>query len=249
MVQIDIPVPVSLQDALDIPPCSKLALPMPKPLKVTLPSGGSMNALVDMSKGIPNDCSMNFNLLLQMAPLLAAMECPMRVLKLIKPLIEIIQNLPVPPPKAVTDFVEAATEVLPCIATIAAIPAFVKDLLCLVRSVLSCLLGQLRTARDLMNGISVRMAAAEGNPDLLATLQCAQDNASASMQSLTQAIEPIAGVLALVGTVASVAGLSLDIALTPPDGPPEDLAAFDAIIATLEGVVDALDAATGGACG
>jgi hypothetical protein len=249
MAQIDIPVSVSLQEALNIPPCSKVALPFPKPLKITLPSGGSMNALVDMSKGIPNDCSMNFNLMLQMAPLLAAMECPMRVLKLIKPLIEIIKSLPAPSPKLITDFADAAAEVLPCVATIAAIPAFVKDLLCLVRSVLSCLLGQLRTVRDLTSGISLRMAEAEGNPDLLATLQCAQDNAAASMQSLTQAIDPIAGVLALVGTVASVGGQSLDISLTPPEGPPEDLAAFDAIIDSLQAAVDAIDAATGGACG
>jgi hypothetical protein len=249
MAQIDIPVSVSLQEALDIPPCSKVALPFPKPLKITLPSGGSMNALVDMSKGIPNDCSMNFNLMLQMAPLLAAMECPMRVLKLIKPLIEIIKSLPAPSPKLITDFADAAAEVLPCVATIAAIPAFVKDLLCLVRSVLSCLLGQLRTVRDLTSGISLRMAEAEGNPDLLATLQCAQDNAAASMQSLTQAIDPIAGVLALVGTVASVGGQSLDISLTPPAGPPEDLAAFDAIIDSLQTALDAIDAATGGACG
>lgn len=252
MVQIDIPVSQSLQKMLDIPPCTKVALPMPKPLKVTLPTGGAMNALVDMSKGIPNDCSMNFNLMLQMAPLLAALECPMRMLKLLKPLTDLMKDLTklqIPSPTVVSEFVDAAAELAPCFASIAAIPIMVKDLLCLVRSVLNCLLGQLRTVRDLLNGLSLRMGEAEGNPDLLATLKCAQDNANASVQSLTQAIDPIAGIMVLVSTVAGVAGMSLDIQLTPPAGPPEDLEAFDAMIATLQGVVDAIDAATGGTCG
>jgi hypothetical protein len=247
---IDIPVSESLQKALDIPPCTKLALPMPKPLKVTLPTGGSMNAFVDMSKGIPNDCSMNFNLMLQMAPLLAALECPMKMLKLLKPLVDIINGLPAPPsPKVIKDFADAAIELAPCFGAIAAVPAMVKDLLCLVRSVLNCLLGELRTVRDLMNGLSLRLGEAEGNPDLLATLECAQDNAAASMQSLTQAIDPIAGILGLISTVAGVAGMKLDITLVPPAGPPEDLAALDALIATLQTAVDAIDTATGGSCG
>jgi hypothetical protein len=250
MVNIDIPVSASIQDALDIPPCSTIALPLPKPLKVTLPTGSDIHALVDMSKGIPNDCSMTFNLMLQIAPLLAALECPLRALKLLKPLVDIIKGLPAPPsPSVLADFAQAAAELAPCFGAIAAIPSFVMDLLCLVRAVLNCLLGQIRTVRGLMNGISLRMGEAEGNPDLLATLQCAQDNANASMQALTQAIDPISGVLTLVGTVASIAGVNLDLDLSTPSAPPEDLEAVDALIDVLQGVVDAIDQITGGICG
>jgi hypothetical protein len=246
MVNIDIPVSASVQDALNIPACSTLALPMPKPLKVTLPSGAEMKALVDMSKGIPNDCSMSFNLMLQMAPVLAAMECPMKILKLLKPMVDIVKNLPTPPVSAVQEFADAAIDLAPCFAMIAQIPVFVKDLLALVRAILNCLLGQIRTVRDLMKGLSLRMGEAEGNPDLLATLQCAQDNAQASMQALTQGIDPIAGVLTLVSTVASIAGMSLDISLSTPSADPSDLAAIDALIDTLQGVVDVLDQIVGG---
>jgi len=234
--------------SFQIPPCSEVALPFPKPLKVTLPTGSSMNAFVDMSKGIPNDCSMNFNLMVQMAPLLAAMECPLKMLKLLKPLVDIIQGLPTPPVGAMTEFANAAVDLAPCFTVFASIPMFVKDLLCLVRSVLNCLLGQIRTVRDLLAGLQLRIGEAEGNPDLLATLKCAQDNANASMQSLTQSIDPIAGLLELVGMVAQLGGQSLNLSLSAPSAPPEDLAAIDALIDVLQTAVDAIDAATGGSC-
>lgn len=254
MTDIDIPLSAELQKAFQIPPCSEVALPFPKPLKVTLPTGGSMNAFIDMSKGIPNDCSMNFNLMVQMAPLLASMECPLKVLKLLKPLVDIIQGLAKAPPSppsfgTLKEFTDAAFELTPCFTVFASIPMFVKDLLCLVRSVLNCLLSQIRTVRDLLGGLQLRLSEAEGNPDLLATLKCAQDNANASMQSLTQSIEPIAGLLELVGMIAGLAGQSLNLSLSAPSGPPEDLAAIDALIDILQAAVDAIDAATGGSCG
>jgi hypothetical protein len=249
MTDIDIPLSEELQKAFQIPPCSEVALPFPKPLKVTLPTGSSMNAFVDMSKGIPNDCSMNFNLMVQMAPLLAAMECPLKMLKLLKPLVDIVKGLPAPPsPSEVSDFLAAAADLAPCFTVFASIPMFVKDLLCLVRSVLNCLLSQIRTVRNLLGGLELRMGEAEGNPDLLATLQCAQDNANASMQSLTQSIDPIAGLLELVGMVAQLGGQSLNLSLSAPSAPPEDLTAIDDLIDVLQAAVDAIDVATGGSC-
>jgi hypothetical protein len=253
MTDIDIPLSEELQKAFQIPPCSEIALPFPKPLKVTLPTGSTMNAFVDMSKGIPNDCSMNFNLMVQMAPLLAAMECPLKVLKLLKPLVDIIEGLvkvpPAPPAWAVTEFIDAAVELAPCFTVFAAIPAFIIDLLRLILSVLNCLLGQIRTVRNLLGGLQLRMGEAEGNPDLLAALQCAQSNAGASMQSLTQAIDPISGLLELVGLIASLGGQSLNLSLSAPSAPPQDLAAIDALIDVLQAAVDAISAVPGVAGG
>ncbi|HSO69801.1 MAG TPA: hypothetical protein VLQ67_09205, partial [Arachnia sp.] len=238
MVDIDIPVSAPLEKALQPLSCADIALPLPKPLKVELPFGGSMNAFVDMSKGIPNDCSMNFNLMLQMAPLLAALECPMKILKLLKPLIDIIQAVPSLDPikigKAMPEFVDAAVEVSACFVALAKVPLMVMDILRLIRSVLNCLLGQLTTVRNLMNGLSLRIGEAEGNPDLLATLECAQKNASAQAQALTSSIDPIAGVLALVTTVAGLAGMKLDISLDTGGAPPESTDALDGVIAVLQ---------------
>lgn len=249
MVDIDIPVSAPLQKALQPLSCTEIALPLPKPLKVSLPFGGSMNALVDMSKGIPNDCSMNFNLMIQIAPLLAALECPMKILKLLKPLIDIVKAVPSLDPikigEAMPAFVDAAAEVAPCFVALAQVPIMVMDLLRLIRSVLNCLLGQLETLRNLMNGLALRFGEAEGNSDLLATLECSQKNAMAQAQALTSSIDPIAGVLALVSTIASIAGMNLDIKLETGGAPPETTEALDGVIAVLRTAVDAITAIVG----
>ncbi|HEX5336483.1 MAG TPA: hypothetical protein VFW55_11410 [Propionicimonas sp.] len=249
MVDIDIPVSAPLQKALQPLSCTEIALPLPKPLKVSLPFGGSMNALVDMSKGIPNDCSMNFNLMIQIAPLLAALECPMKILKLLKPLIDIVKAVPSLDPikigEAMPAFVDAAAEVAPCFVALAQVPIMVMDLLRLIRSVLNCLLGQLETLRNLMNGLALRFGEAEGNADLLATLECSQKNAMAQAQALTSSIDPIAGVLALVSTIASIAGMNLDIKLETGGAPPETTEALDGVIAVLRTAVDAITAIVG----
>ena len=65
-----------------------------EPLKIELPMGGSLKAFTDISKGIPTDCSMVFNLMVQLAPMLASIECLVRVLKLLAPLIEVIKGAP-----------------------------------------------------------------------------------------------------------------------------------------------------------
>ena len=251
MVTYDIPVSEALQQALEPISCADLALTMPKPLKVELPFGSTINALVDTSKGIPNDCSMNYNLMLQMAPLLAALECPMKIIKLLKPLIDIIQAIGPPPDaqkiaKAMPDFAEAAKEIAPCFVALLAIPKMVEDLLKLIQSVLKCLLGQLRTVRNAMNGLALRMGEAEGRPELRAQLECAQKNVATQAQALSSSIEPIAGVLALVTTIAAIGGMQLDLSLETGGAPPEDTAALDAIITVLETAMTAIDAIVGG---
>jgi hypothetical protein len=246
---IDIPVKPDLQKALDLKPCSALKLPSPKPLKIQLPTGGSLQAFNDISKGIPNDCSMTFNLMLQIAPLLASMDCLLKMLKLLKPMVDAVTSPP-PTPAMVKDIVDAAAELAPCflIPTPAGVLPFVKDILCLIRAVLHCLLAQLTSVRDLLQGLSLRLEAAAGNDDLLATLQCAQDNAQTSVDNLTQAIEPVTVLLSLVGPLMKIAQLP-DLELKSPGASPQDLDSLNELVNTLQGVVDAIDEITGGICG
>jgi len=254
MPTIDIPLKPDLQKAFDLKPCEALKVPSPKPLKVQLPSGGSLQAFNDISKGIPNDCSMSFNLLLQVAPLLASMDCLLKILKVLKPLVEIVTGLtkvpPKPPADALAELPGAIEALVPCflIPTPASLLPFVKDILCLIRAVLKCLLQQFKSLRDLMQGLSLRLEAAQGNDDLLATLQCAQDNAASSANNLTQAIEPITVLLGLVSPVMEMAGLP-SLELKAPGASPTDVAAMDELVNTLQAVVDAIDDVTGGICG
>jgi hypothetical protein len=236
---MDIPVSINVNEALKLPPCESIRLPGPKPLKVQLPTGGSIQALSDISKGIPTDCSMTFSLMLQIAPLLASMECLLKILKLIKPLIDIVNGLPIPPVKAIQEFAKAAADIVPCllIPTPASLIPFLKDLLCLILKALKCFLGQLKSLIGIMSGISLQLASAQadGNTALAGALQCAQQNAELQAQHLTASIEPIGVILDLMGALFGIAGVE-PIKL-PALGSQTDLKSLNAVVQSVQGVV------------
>ena len=80
MATIDIALPDELTQALTPPP---LCLNLPKPAMptLTLPIGGSLLGVADITRGIPTDCSMRFSLILQLAPIMASMQCLLKILK------------------------------------------------------------------------------------------------------------------------------------------------------------------------
>jgi hypothetical protein len=243
MPGIDIPISVDLKALLELPPCVDLKLPLPEPIKLKLPTGGSLQAITDISKGIPTDCAMTFSLLVQLAPFLAATECLFNVLKLLKPLIDVITGLTKPDPTllvtAVPEFIKAAPPVIECalaVTPLNLIP-FIRDILCLILKVLKCFLGQLKTIVSLMSGLTLQLDAAKlaGNSELQRTIECAQENAAISAQHLTKSIEPIGVILDLVGPLMGIAGVPA-IQL-PALGSDTDLATLNQTIQTMQGVV------------
>jgi hypothetical protein len=246
MPSIDITVSADLQEAFQLPPCEDIKLPFPSPLKVTLPTGGSISALADISKGIPTDCSMTFSLMLQIAPLLASLECLLKVLGLLKPLIDVINGLPVPPVKAILDFGKAAADLAPCllIPTPLNMIPFVKDLLCLILKALKCFLQQMKSLLGLLGGLSHALASAQGagNAALISSLQCAQGNAQAQAAALGASIQPLAVILELMGTVMGIAGVQ-PIQLPSLDAG-ADLTALNTFVEDIQGVVGILETVT-----
>ncbi len=241
MSRIDIKLPDAIQQQLSMPSCVDISLPKAKVPQIRLPTGGSIKGVVDLTKGIPSDCSLNFSLAMQLAPIMASIECLVKLLGIIKPLIEVIKAIPNPVKLAQTvpDFLAAAEALAPCLLVptpVAMIP-FVKDILALLIALLSCLIQQLRSIAKLLGDLEVSIAQAkrDGNADLLATLQCAKENAQASAAGTLQGIEPIKVLLDLAGAFMSIAQVpAIEIpALTPP----EDLAALNGTLDTLEGVV------------
>jgi hypothetical protein len=242
MVQKIIPIKVDLKDAFGIPPCADVRLPKPSPMKVSLPSGGSLTALSDISKGIPNDCSMSFNLMLQVAPLLGSMECLLKILKLIKPLIDIVKSLPFPSPKIIADFVEAAAGLAPCLAipTPVALLPFVRDLLNLILKMLRCFLGQMKSVLDVMKGLGLQLkiAEADDNAALKAALECAQENAQNSAAHAMQSIEPIRTILDMLAPIFELAQIP-PIAI-PALGSGSDVEALQKMVTTVQTATDVI---------
>src|SRR4051794_41004299 len=157
---IDIPLPPELEEFLKAPKC--ISLPGPAKVEINLPTGGKIKGIVDISKAVPDDCSMIFSLVLQLAPFLASIECLMKLMKLIQPLIDVIKGLGPPPDLiklggAIPKFIEASTEVMPCVLNLTGlgIPLFVKDLLCLLIKLLNCITGLLKSILNVMGGIAL----------------------------------------------------------------------------------------------
>jgi hypothetical protein len=221
--------------------------------EIRLPTGGSIKGIADLTKGVPSDCSLNFSLALQLAPIMASIECLVKVLALIAPLIDVIKALPtldlLALGKAVPKFLDAAKAVAPCLLVptpLVMIP-FVKDILALIIAMLGCLIQQLNSILSLLGGLELKISAARsaGNDDLLASLECARENAQSAMASTMIGIEPIGVLIKLAGSFMDIVGVP-GIKL-PAIGGSNDLAAakkdldsLQQVVGTLQQIVDTL---------
>lgn len=255
MPDVDIPIPEDLAEFLAAPKCPDLKFPPPKQLNITLPSGGQLKSVQNMAAAIPNDCSLNFSLMLQIAPLLAAMECPLKILKLLKPISDVITGLPKPPsPALIKEVADAAADLAPCflMLTPAGMIPFVRDILCLVLSALRCLIQVMKTMAEMLGGLTLRLEAAkeEGNEALIETLECAQENSLLALSHMLKGIEPVTAILDLMEPMMSIAGV--DAIKLPALGDAdsieaveEAIAQLETIVQTIQSVVDALGGCPG----
>jgi hypothetical protein len=248
MPNIDIPIPDELQELLAAPKCLDLSFPPPKKMTVTLPGGGRIMALHDLGKSIPTDCSLTFSLMLQIMPFMANMECIVRILKLVKLLSDAITSLP-PTPKLILDIGEAVKDLAECFVAItpAGMIPFVRDILCLILALLNCLIGQLKTLAEVMSGLTIQIQIAQdtGNKDLLATLECAQENSLVAMQHLMNGFGPIGVVMELMETFMGIAGIeAIKLPALGDASSAEELleviTTLEEVVATIQTVVDAL---------
>jgi hypothetical protein len=246
MPKIDINVSANLQKLFELPPCIDLSLPKAAKLQVTLPTGGSLKAISDISKGIPNDCSLVVSLMLQLAPFLASIDCLLKLLGVIGPLIEVIKAVPDPIKlgKTVPKFISAAEKLAPCLLVVTGAPLipFLRDLLCLILKIIHCLRTQLQSILEIMSGLALRIKVASdaGNTELMQALQCAQDNAATSAQHMAASIEPVTVLLELSAPLMELAGLPA-IKL-PAMGSQADLESLQKSVQTLRDIEEIIQA-------
>lgn len=251
MAKFDIPVPDALQEMFALPSCADIRIPKPKPLKVTLPGGGTLSAFSDLSKGVPTDCAMTFSLLMQIGPFLGSIECLVKVLKLAQTVVDVMKSM-----TSITGIltgipkiIKAAEPVLECALsfTPAGLIPFIRDLLCLILKVLNCFLGQMKSILKILTqtSLQISIAQASGNNDLLNSLQCAQENAMTQAEHLTASLEAISIILDLAGDLMQIVGV--DPIKLPTAGAQVDLTALNtlvqdvqAVVGTIQIVVDAL---------
>jgi hypothetical protein len=244
MATIDIPVSPKLKEFLEKPKCLDLTLPKVKPPKLKLPTGSEMKGLADISAAIPTDCSVTFSLLLQIGPILASLDCLLKLLKAVGAIIKFVKSLP-PTPQQLKEFGEAVAEVAECVGIPTGInlPFFIRDILCLILKILRCAVEALGSIAKTMQGLtlSLDLAAQEGNEDRIETLRCAQANAQAQADSVLTSIEPLAVLLDLAGPVMTMANVP-PIQLTAPGGA-EGAEAILSVVTVLQGIVEILETA------
>jgi len=235
---IDVPLPDSLTSLLQTPIC--VNLPPPGKVEITLPFGGAtIKAFNDISKGIPDDCSLAFSLALQIGPLLANMKCFIEVLNCVKPLITLVQAGtsmdPIKIGQAIPDFLSALLKVGECVTKFFfGVPFFLRDLLALIAKLLRCIAQQLRSILNVMSGLAlqIKSAESEGNAELLATLQCAQKNAQTSAAYSMSAIDPILVLLSLAEPLMGLA--NVDPIKTPQIGSDSSLEGLKSVVEVIE---------------
>jgi hypothetical protein len=248
---IDITVSADLQEMFAIPPCSEIGLPLPPPipLQVTLPGGASLQAFSDLSKGIPTDCAMTFSLFMQLAPFLASIECLVKVLNLIQTAVNALQSIKTPMDllSAVQNIVKAATPVVNCALsfTPAGLIPFIRDLLCLILKALKCFKSQLGSVVNTLIDIesAIKQALSSNNLALLASLQCAQNNAGTQAQYMMNSLAPLGVVLDLAGDLMKIVGIG-PIKLPATAGVTTEVTALQDLLTAVDKVVAILQTAT-----
>ncbi|HVZ40992.1 MAG TPA: hypothetical protein VHI13_17050 [Candidatus Kapabacteria bacterium] len=202
---------------VDLPlgiPCIKMPEIGPLP-SIPLPGGAEIKALQSFADSIPTDCSLNFNIMLQLGPLLGSMACLLKILKVVGLLGEFFGAfVPIPNlPKAAS----AAANIVPAIADLATcIPALaiirivemIKAIIQIIIKIIKCVIDQIMSIVNILSHIDISIAF--GNPALDSALNCQKDNAQTTLESIMALIEALMPIIMMIETVASIAGITLD---------------------------------------
>lgn len=209
--------------------------------------GIELQAFADFSQGPPTNCAMSLNLLAQLAPLLASLTCIIRILAVITSLKDFLGGLTSVPPNfsKVGEVITAIENMAECLTAFVPGLAFfemIKGILQLIIGYLKCFLDAIKSILDFQVGID--LSAAQGNPDLLASLQCASGNADAAMAQIMQAIGPIGPLFSMIQTIIGISGLSIQLpslsAITGASNVVEAVNQMDAMLTQMQQIVAAI---------
>jgi hypothetical protein len=169
-------------------PCVELPR-IPEIPAISLLGGAELRSFVDLSAGAPTDCKLTFNLLLQLAPLLASMSCIFKILNAITALADGVQD-----PTKIPSIPGAIADLAKCIP----VPGvefylMIKGILSLVVRFLSCFIDDLESMLKFQ--ATIDLSAADGNPVLRDTLMCAQNNAQTGIDNMMLSLQPIEPIL------------------------------------------------------
>jgi hypothetical protein len=191
---------------INLLPC--VEVPKPEPLKVSLPFGGEFKAMVDPSLGPPTDCTLAHSLMLQLTPMLGSLACLLKVLNVIASMQKFFDSKTPPDlisnAGGVADAIKQMTGCLDIVLGPIPIACMVVDILRMILAYINCMIEAVESLLNFQLGIDLN--AANGNPVLLESLICAQNNANATMASMNQGMQGIQPLIQLVNMCLSIVG-------------------------------------------
>jgi hypothetical protein len=199
---------------IDLPqkPKGCSVIPRPSPITIPTPFGIELKTMTDLSKGIPNDCSIVHSLMLQLTPMLAGFSCVLKILGVLGKLSDFAKD----PLGNAGGLLKALGDASDCIG----LPINPKPWLDMIKAILQvilafigCLIQGFESIRNFKAGID--LDAEGGTPLLLNTLDCANGNGDTSLASLLSAMEAIQPLMSIIQTITGIVpGLS-DIVKLP----------------------------------
>ena len=192
----------------------------PQQRTIQLPTGASLTGAVELPKGLNEQCTVAFNLMLQLGPFLASIQCLLQVLQFVNDVITVARDVkdkltPVPDIGGIVNDIEKVIsdgdKLARCFGwVLPAIPlcSFIKDLLTMVHDFIACVLELLDSVLRQQLQLRIKMADAdrEGNQELLDVLHLAEDNMTATMGQAMQSMGPVLTLLQLIGGSLEVVG-------------------------------------------
>jgi hypothetical protein len=226
-------------------PCVELP-PVPKIPSVTLIGGAELQAFLDLSAGIPDACSVTFNLMGQLAPALAGLTPILKILTVLKALADFASNPLVKGP----DLIAAIGELAPLFLALtpAGIAVTVRGILGVIVDFLACFVERLESVVSFQADLGSIQAQIDASPELVspvltASLSCANANAQVAIDQTMASLGPIEPLLGIVTSIAGIAGLSLALPSLSgggAGGAEELVEALKSAVDSLEGVIDSL---------
>jgi hypothetical protein len=202
--------------------------PLPTPPVIHLPFGGQISAMADFSVGTPSNCTMTFNLLAQITPVLGSMGCLLGLLQAVGGIKSAITGDFSTLEKGLATLVNC---LVGAVAPIVPFAQMLLDIINLIISFLQCFVTELQSIAQIEAGID--LSAAQGDASLMAALTCAQQNASSAITNLGNGIQGLQPLLTVIEGLASIAGTSFTLNIAPPSQGASTLQVVDQLQTTI----------------
>jgi hypothetical protein len=183
----------------------------PKQLTIRLPTGAALTSSAELPKGMDEQCKVAFNMLLQLGPFMASIQCLVDILQFVFDTAEFAKAAPdvIKMAKTAVKIGQDAEKLTACFGWfLGPIPLcqFVKDVLTMIHEFITCLLELMDSVLTQQLELQVKMGDAQDNPELLDVLNLAQDNLSATMGQAVNSMGPILNLLQLMGGFMQTVG-------------------------------------------